>query len=102
MKTKNFDNMKKDNVIKTLSLKQRFHNVFGEKYPKGVEVFVGVSETKSAKYVYTLDNLMSVDLNEPNTYFLTVERYSKTATVWSELFNAYIPRKTNKVYLIKE
>lgn len=102
MKTKNFENMKKDSVIKMLNLQKRFYNIFGEEYPKGTQVFVGDFETKSARYVYTLDNLMGVDLDEPNTYFLTVERYSKKAKVWSDLFNAYIPRKTSKVYLIKE
>lgn len=101
MKSKNYESMTKTEIINLLNLKRRYYDCFGGEYRNGVEVYQGETETEKARYVYTLDNIMSNDLDDGKIYFLTVERYSKTATVWSDLFNTFIPRKTSKSYEIR-
>ena len=93
--------MTKAEAIKKYNLTEQKRNFLGEKHKNGATHYHGERETEKAKFIYHLDNQFSKDIDDGKTYFLTIERYSKTATVWSELFNAFIPRKTAKIIEIK-
>ena len=97
MVQRNFEKYKKMQIIKMLNLKQKKHDFDGVKMPDGVKVYTGRRETDAAIYHYTLDNLFAGD------FYLTVERYSKTAKpIWNNVLQAYFPRKTTKFYRISE
>lgn len=87
-------------TIKKYGLTEQKRTCFGDLYPNGATHYHGEKDTEKAKYIYHLDNQFSKDLDNGKTFYLTIERYSKTATVWSDLFNAFIPRKTTKHYEI--
>ena len=99
MKKFDFSKLSKDEVIKNLNMQKVEKDFTKKSYPKGVEVWKGEKETEKAIYHYTLDNMFN--LSDDEGFWLVVERYSKTATVYSELFGAYIPRKTIQSYNIK-
>lgn len=80
-----YENATKADIIKALKL---------VKQDSEREVWTTETEDDKARYRYTLDEMLG-------DHFLVVERYSKTATVWSDLFGAFIPRKTLKTYSIK-
>lgn len=80
-----YENATKADIIKALNL---------VKQDSEQEVWTAETEDDKARYLYTLDEMLG-------DFFLVVERYSKTATVWSDLFGAFIPRKTLKTYSIK-
>lgn len=92
-----YENATKKEVIKALKLVKKQKAFDDKPLPKEIEVWTAEIDTPKATYHYTLDNLFEDDDN----YTLVVERFSKTAQVWSELFNAYIPRKTMHTYCIK-
>ncbi len=93
---KSYENARKADVIKELKLTQKMKDFTGTKYPKGTEVWTGEKETKSATYHYTLDNIFDNDDN----FTLVVERFSKTATVWSDFYQKLFPAKTMHTYRI--
>lgn len=86
--------MTKAEAIQKYGLKQKGDGDL----PQGIEVYTAEKETDKARYVYTLDNMATYD---SNLYALVIERYSKTATVWSDLFGAYIPRKTFRTQMVE-
>lgn len=99
MKNIDFSNLSKNEIINKLNLKQEKKDFTGSEHPKGVEVWAGKRDTEKAEYHYTLTNLF--EWGECRDFCLIVQRYSKTATVYSSLFGAYIPRKTQQTYIIK-
>ena len=86
----------------TLSETIKKYDLHKKTTAKGYDCYTGEKETTEARFLYRLDNQFSRDLDDGKTYYLTVERYSKTATVWSDLFGAFIPRKTIKVYTVTQ
>lgn len=99
MKKFDFSKLSKDEIIKELNMQKVEKDFTKKPYPKGVEVWESEKETAKAKYHYNLNNMFN--LSDDEDFWLVVERYSKTATVYSTLFRAYIPRKTIQSYHIQ-
>lgn len=99
MKKFDFSKLSKNEVIKKLNMQKEEKDFTKNPYPAGVEVWKSEKETEKAIYHYNLNNMFN--LSDDEGFWLIVERYSKTATVYSELFGAYIPRKTIQTYNIK-
>lgn len=107
MKTIDYSKYTKQQVIDILHLqnqdaimsivKRAIKDFSGKAYPQNLEVYYAEKDTDKAKYKYTLDNYFDGD----NGFTLVIERYSKTAVVYSDTFGTLIPRKTTKIYAIR-
>ena len=92
-KTKQF----KQQVIDILHLQREIKDFSGKTYPQDLEIYHAEKDTDKAIYKYTLDNYFDGD----NDFTLVIERYSKTACVYSDTFGTLIPRKTTKLYALR-
>ena len=97
MKTINYSKYTKQQVIDILHLQREIKEVSGKTYPQELEIYHAEKDTDKARYKYTLDNYF----DGGKDFTLVIERYSKTACVYSDTFGALIPRKTTKIYAIR-
>lgn len=97
MKTIDYSKYTKQQIIDILHLQREIKDFSGKAYPQYLEVYHAEKDTDKAKYRYTLDNYFDGD----NGFTLVIERYSKTAGVYSDTFGTLIPRKTTKIYAIR-
>lgn len=68
------------NAIKKYNLKRQYIDCFGYKIKDGYTIYHAEKETEKAKYVYHLDNEISVDLGDGKDFILTIERFNKNKT----------------------
>lgn len=97
MKTIDYSKYTKQQIIDILHLQREIKDFSGKTYPQDLEIYHAEKDTDKAKYKYTLDNYFDGD----NDFTLVIERYSKTACVYSDTFGTLIPRKTTKIYAIR-
>lgn len=107
MKTIDYSKYTKQQIIDILHLqnkdtiiaivKRKIKDFSGKAYPQNLEVYYAEKDTDKAKYKYTLAKVFDGD----NDFILVIERYSKTACVYSDTFGTFIPRKTTKIYAIR-
>ena len=97
MKTIDYSKYTKQQIIDILHLQREIKDFSGKSYPQDLEIYHAEKDTDQAKYKYTLDNYF----DEGNDFTLVIERYSKTAGVYSDTSGTFIPHKTTKIYAIR-
>ena len=97
METTDYSKYTKQQISDILHLQREIKDFSGKSYPQDLEIYHAEKDTDKAIYKYTLDNYVDGD----NEFTRVIERYSKTAVVYSDTFGTLIPRKTTKIYAIR-
>ena len=86
-------------AIKKYNLKKVNKDCFGGKIY--YNCYQNEIEIDNIKTIYTLDNQMSVDLDDGSIYFLHIEKFDYNKIIYNKKLDTYRPTITNKTVEIR-